>query len=55
MNPLTVLTGEMIMRRCEQMDRTDGKLRLDDGRRCRLTPRAEDERAVIVGALAARG
>ena len=41
------------MRRCEQMDRTDETLCLDDGRRYRLTLCAEDERAVIV-ALAAR-
>lgn len=37
MNPLTVLTGAMIMRRCEQMDRANGALCLDEGRRYRLT------------------
>ena len=37
MNPLTVLTGAMVMRHCEQMGRADGALCLDDGRRYRLT------------------
>lgn len=37
MNPLTVLTGAMIMRKREQMDRTDGGLCLDDARRYQLT------------------
>jgi glycine betaine/proline transport system ATP-binding protein len=36
MNPLTVLTGAMIMRKCEQMDRSDGALCLDDARRYQL-------------------
>jgi len=36
MNPLTVLTGAMIMRRCEQMDRADGALCLDDARHYQL-------------------
>ena len=33
MNPLTVLTGAMIMRQREQMARSDGALCLDDARR----------------------
>lgn len=37
MNPLTVLTGVMVIRTCEQMDRADGALCLDDSRRYRLT------------------
>ncbi len=37
MNPLSVLTGAMIMRRCDQMDRSDGALCLDDARRYQLT------------------
>jgi glycine betaine/proline transport system ATP-binding protein len=36
MNPLTVLTGAMVMRRCEQMERADGALCLDDHRRYQL-------------------
>jgi len=36
MNPLTVLTGAMIMRRREQMARADGVLCLDDARHYRL-------------------
>jgi glycine betaine/proline transport system ATP-binding protein len=36
MNPLTVLTGAMIMRKCEQMDRANGSLCLDDARRYQL-------------------
>jgi len=36
MNPLTVLTGAMIMRKCEQMSRSDGALCLDDGRHYQL-------------------
>jgi glycine betaine/proline transport system ATP-binding protein len=36
MNPLTVLTGAMIMRKCGQMDRADGALFLDDARRYQL-------------------
>ncbi len=36
MNPLTVLTGAMIMRRCEQMDQADGALCLDDARHYQL-------------------
>ena len=36
MNPLTVLTGAMIMRKCEQMIRADGALCLDEARRYRL-------------------
>ena len=36
MNPLTVLTGAMIMRKCGQMDRADGALYLDDARRYQL-------------------
>ncbi len=36
MNPLTVLTGAMIMRSCEQMTRTDGALCLDDARHYQL-------------------
>jgi glycine betaine/proline transport system ATP-binding protein len=37
MNPLTVLTGAMVMRGCEQMERADGALCLDEQRRYRLT------------------
>lgn len=37
MNPLSVLTGAMIMRPCERMDRSDGALCLDDARRYQLT------------------
>ncbi len=37
MNPLTVLTGAMVMRGCEQMERADGTLCLDEQRRYRLT------------------
>jgi glycine betaine/proline transport system ATP-binding protein len=37
MNPLTVLTGAMVMRGCEQMERADGALCLDEHRRYRLT------------------
>jgi len=37
MNPLTVLTGAMIMRSCEQMARTNGDLCLDDARQYQLT------------------
>jgi len=37
MNPLTVLTGAMIMRKCEQMDRLDDAFCLDDARRYQLT------------------
>jgi glycine betaine/proline transport system ATP-binding protein len=33
MNPLTVLTGAMVMRQCEQMERSDGALCLDENRR----------------------
>ncbi len=33
MNPLTVLTGAMVMRQCEQMERLDGALCLDENRR----------------------
>ncbi|HEX9707449.1 MAG TPA: choline ABC transporter ATP-binding protein [Steroidobacteraceae bacterium] len=36
MNPLTVLTGAMVMRSCEQMERADGALCLDDTRRYQL-------------------
>jgi glycine betaine/proline transport system ATP-binding protein len=36
MNPLTVLTGAMVMRGCEQMERADGALCLDEHRRYRL-------------------
>ncbi len=36
MNPLTVLTGAMIMRTCEQMTRADGALCLDDARHYQL-------------------
>ncbi len=36
MNPLKVLTGAMIMRKCEQMDRADGALCLDDARHYQL-------------------
>jgi glycine betaine/proline transport system ATP-binding protein len=36
MNPLTVLTGAMVMRQCEQMEREDGALCLDDTRRYQL-------------------
>ncbi|MGH8129424.1 MAG: choline ABC transporter ATP-binding protein [Steroidobacteraceae bacterium] len=36
MNPLTVLTGAMIMRKCEQLDRVNGGLCLDDARRYQL-------------------
>ena len=36
MNPLTVLTGAMIMRSCEQMSRADGALCLDDARHYQL-------------------
>ncbi len=36
MNPLTVLTGAMIMRSCEQMTRADGALCLDDARHYQL-------------------
>ncbi|MEX2149424.1 MAG: choline ABC transporter ATP-binding protein [Steroidobacteraceae bacterium] len=36
MNPLTVLTGAMVMRGCEQMERADGALCLDDQGRYRL-------------------
>jgi glycine betaine/proline transport system ATP-binding protein len=37
MNPLTVLTGAMVMRGCEQMERADGALCLDGQRHYRLT------------------
>ncbi|MGH8249423.1 MAG: choline ABC transporter ATP-binding protein [Steroidobacteraceae bacterium] len=37
MNPLTVLTGAMVMRRCERMDRTGGAVCLDGARRYQLT------------------
>jgi glycine betaine/proline transport system ATP-binding protein len=33
MNPLTVLTGAMVMRQCEQLERSDGALRLDENGR----------------------
>ncbi len=36
MNPLTVLTGAMVMRHCEQMERADGALCLDDSGRYQL-------------------
>ena len=36
MNPLTVLTGAMVMRQCEQMERSDGAFCLDDNRRYQL-------------------
>jgi glycine betaine/proline transport system ATP-binding protein len=36
MNPLTVLTGAMVMRSCEQMAQADGALCLDDQGRYRL-------------------
>jgi glycine betaine/proline transport system ATP-binding protein len=36
MNPLTVLTGAMVMRQCEQMERSDGAFWLDDNRRYQL-------------------
>ena len=36
MNPLKVLTGAMIMRKCGQMDRADGALCLDDARHYQL-------------------
>ena len=36
MNPLTVLTGAMIMRPCAQMSRVDGALFLDDARHYQL-------------------
>lgn len=36
MNPLTVLTGAMIMRKREQMDQADGGVCLDDARRYQL-------------------
>ena len=36
MNPLKVLTGAMIMRKCGQMDRADGVLYLDDARHYQL-------------------
>ncbi|MGB5131701.1 MAG: choline ABC transporter ATP-binding protein [Steroidobacteraceae bacterium] len=36
MNPLTVLTGAMIMRKCEQMARADGAFCLDDARHYQL-------------------
>lgn len=42
MNPLTALTGAMIMRRREQMDASDGHLYLDDARRYRLRLDAEN-------------
>ena len=32
MNPLTVLTGAMVMRHCERMEQSDGALCLDDNR-----------------------
>ena len=35
-NPLTVPTGAMVMRKCEQMDRSDGAYCLDDARRHQL-------------------
>ena len=37
MNPLTVLTGDMIMRKREQMQRLDGSLCLDEAGRYRLS------------------
>jgi glycine betaine/proline transport system ATP-binding protein len=36
MNPLTVLTGAMIMRRCDAMERADGNYCLDEEKRYRL-------------------
>jgi glycine betaine/proline transport system ATP-binding protein len=45
MNPLTVLTGAMVMRPCEQMDRVDGALCLDGSRRYQL--KLDAERAPI--------
>jgi glycine betaine/proline transport system ATP-binding protein len=36
MNPLTVLTGAMVMRKREQMEEVDGRLCLDAARRYRL-------------------
>jgi glycine betaine/proline transport system ATP-binding protein len=37
MNPLSVLTGAMIMRPCERLERSDGALCLDEARRYQLT------------------
>ena len=37
MNPLTVLTGAMVMRGCDEMRQENGALCLDDGQRYRLT------------------
>ena len=36
MNPLTVLTGAMVMRQCDQLERSDGAFWLDDNRRYQL-------------------
>jgi len=43
MNPLTVLTGSMIMQRRESMAGEDGNLWLDSGRRYRLSLNASDQ------------
>jgi glycine betaine/proline transport system ATP-binding protein len=43
MNPLTVLTGSMIMQRREAMDGGDGSVWLDSGRRYRLSLDSSDQ------------
>jgi glycine betaine/proline transport system ATP-binding protein len=43
MNPLKVLTGEMVMRARESMDRADGVFFLDAAKRYRLRVGASDE------------
>jgi len=45
MNPLTVLTGAMVMRKVEQMDPIDGAVCLDDARRYRL--RLDSQNAAV--------
>jgi glycine betaine/proline transport system ATP-binding protein len=45
MNPLTALTGAMIMRRRERMDAADGHLYLDEARRYLLRLDAQDQPA----------